>query len=129
MAKAPLHTAVETPTYLVALRKTGLSGADRDAVLDEVMANPAGGDLIKASGGVRKVRIGKEETGKSGGYRALTYFMDERSPVFLLFVIDKTDVDNISDAQAGQLKKIAKAIKNEIDETVLLYMGRNHGDA
>lgn len=116
MAMPPLHTAVETPTYLAALKKAGLSQADRDAVLDEVMSNPVGGDLIKGSGGVRKVRISKEETGKSGGYRALTYFMDERSPVFLLFLIDKSDVDNISDAQANQLKKIAKAIKNERDK-------------
>jgi hypothetical protein len=80
------------------------------------MSKPSAGDLIKGSGGIRKVRIGREATGKSGGYRALTYFMDASSPVFLLYVIDKRDADNISDAQANQLRKIAKAIKDERDQ-------------
>ncbi len=116
MAEPPLHTAVETPTYLAALKKAGLGEADRNAVLDEFMSKPSAGDLIKGSGGVRKVRIGKEATGKSGGYRALTYFMDASSPVFLLYLIDKRDADNISDAQTNQLRKIAKAIKDERDQ-------------
>ena len=113
MARPPLHTAVETPTYLSAAKKARLTQADLDAVLDEVMADPGAGDLIVKSGGVRKVRIGKEETGKSGGYRALTYFMDRDAPVFLLWVIDKSKADNISDAQAAELRKITKAIKHE----------------
>jgi hypothetical protein len=56
VADAPLHTAVETPSYEAAARKAGLSQADRDAVLDTVMRDPAAGDLIRGSGGVRKVR-------------------------------------------------------------------------
>lgn len=111
-----LHTAVETPSYLAAMKKAGLDQADRDAVLDEVMSNPSGGDIIKKTGGVRKVRVGKQDTGKSGGFRVLAYFMDRDAPVFLLFVINKTAANNISDAQAEILKNLAKAIKNERDK-------------
>lgn len=39
--------------------------------------------------------------------------MDADAPAYLLFVIGKTAVDTISDAQAKQLKVIAKAIKDE----------------
>lgn len=80
------------------------------------MSNPSGGDIIKKTGGVRKVRIGKQDGGKSGGYRALAYFMDMDAPVFLLFVIDKSVADSISDAQAKILKTLAKAITNERNE-------------
>ena len=108
-----LHPAVETPTYLAAARRVGLTDAERDAVLDRVMSDPASGDLIRRSGGIRKVRVAKEDTGKSGGYRVLTYFMDRDAPVFLLSVIDKSEVDGITDAQAARLRTIAKAIKDQ----------------
>lgn len=77
------------------------------------MTDPAAGDLIRGSGGIRKVRVGKEDTGKSGGYRALTFYMDAEAPVFLLYVINKSDADTISDAQIKALRQIGKAIKNE----------------
>ena len=114
----PLHTAVETPTYLAAAKKAGLTKGDRDAVLDQVMTFPDAGDLIRGAGGMRKVRVGKEDTGKSGGYRALTYYMDREAPVFLLFVINKTDAENITDAQSKALKQIAKAIRDERGMTI-----------
>jgi hypothetical protein len=39
--------------------------------------------------------------------------MDMEAPVFLLFIIDKCDADNLSDEQINKLKKVAKAIKDE----------------
>ncbi|WP_375403893.1 type II toxin-antitoxin system RelE/ParE family toxin [uncultured Sphingomonas sp.] len=109
----PLHTAVETPTYLAAVKRIGLFDAERQSVLDHVMSDPASGDLIRRSGGVRKVRIAKDDTGKSGGYRVSTYFVDRDAPVFLLLIIDKSEVDSITDAQASQLRTIAKAVKEQ----------------
>ena len=113
MVDAPLHTVVETPTYLAAVRKVGLSPAERDAVLDQVMRDPSAGDLIRNSGGVRKVRVARDDGGKSGGYRVLSYFMDMDAPVFLLFVIDKTSIDNITAKQTTILRAMAKQIKAE----------------
>ena len=39
--------------------------------------------------------------------------MDMDAPVFLLFVIDKSEADNITDEQAKILRRIAKQIKDE----------------
>ena len=110
-----MHTAVETPTYVLSAKRADLSEAERDTVLDQLMADPASGDLIRESGGVRKVRIGKDDSGKSGGYRVLTYFMDDRSPVFLLLVIDKVEADNITAKQKKRLWDLAKTIKQTRD--------------
>lgn len=113
MTKPPLHTVVETPTFVRAARRIGISKEELDALLDLLMSAPAHGELIVGGGGVRKIRVGKENTGKSGGYRVLTFYMDEDAPTYLLAIIDKTDVDNISADQKKQLRALAKAIKDE----------------
>ena len=64
---------------------------------------------------VRKLLFAKKETSKSGRYRVLTFYMDDASPVYLLAVIDKTEVDNIGGAQKKQLRAMAKAMKDEQD--------------
>jgi hypothetical protein len=113
VSKPPLHTIVETPTFVRAARRVGLGKAEHDALLDMLMAEPASGELIVGGGGVRKVRLAKDETGKSGGYRVLTFYMGENAPAYLLAIIDKTEIDNISADQKKQLRALAKAIKDE----------------
>jgi hypothetical protein len=39
-----------------------------------LLQKPDAGDLVRGSGGVRKVRWAKEEKGKSGGIRAIYYW-------------------------------------------------------
>ena len=51
--KPPLHTAVETPAFGRAAQRVGLSEHEHDALLDALMSDPAGGELIVGSGGVR----------------------------------------------------------------------------
>lgn len=77
------------------------------------MTEPASGEMIVGGGGVRKLRLAKDDTGKSGGYRVLTFDMDQGSPVYLRAIIDKTDLANIDAAQKKQLRDLAKAIKDE----------------
>lgn len=59
-----MHTVVETPTYLAAAKKAGVSDAGRDIIIAHVAANPEDGDIIEGGGGVRKVRIARENAGK-----------------------------------------------------------------
>lgn len=116
MTKPPLHTAVETPTFRKGAKRVGISRGEHDALLDAVMAEPASGELIVGGGGVRKMRLGKDDTGKSGGYRVLTFYGDDDAPAYLLAIIDKSEVETISADQKKQLKALAKAIKDERKE-------------
>lgn len=99
----PMHTVVETPEYLRAAKKAGMTEAERDAAVSVIAANPEAGDLIEGSGGARKVRIARQGKGKSGGYRVITYYLDEGVPVFLLTVISK---GQRADLTAGQKKQV-----------------------
>ena len=52
-----------------------LSEGDYTAFQQFLMEQPEAGDLVKGSGGVRKVRWARAGAGKSGGVRILFHFI------------------------------------------------------
>lgn len=106
-----MHTVVETPTYLAAAKKAGVSDAERDIIIAHVAANPEDGDIIEGGGGVRKVRIARENAGKRGSYRVVTYYMTDDQPVFLITMLSKGKAENLAAEQKKAAKFAAKDIK------------------
>lgn len=49
-----MHTVVETPEYLKASAKAGMTDNERAAAVEAVALNPTAGDLIAGGGGIRK---------------------------------------------------------------------------
>ena len=90
-----------------------MSDDERDDVVLFVSANPEAGDLLAGGGGIRKARIPGRGKGKSGGYRVVTYYMDEDEPVFLLTVISKGQQANLTAQQKQALKGSAKDEKKK----------------
>jgi hypothetical protein len=105
-----MQTVVETPSYLSAAKACGMTDAEMKAAVDMIAANPTAGDLIVGSGGCRKVRIAGKGRGKSGGYRVITYFYNETAPVFLLWVLSKGSVANLTKEQVNNLAKATAII-------------------
>ncbi len=108
-----MHTVVETPTFLASAAKVGMTNEERERAVSMIAANPTAGDMISGGGGVRKVRIPKAGSGKSGGYRILTYYLCDNEPVFLLSVLNKSKQSNFSAAQKLRIKAAAKEIRDE----------------
>lgn len=69
---------------------------------------PDAGDLIRGSGGVRKVRWSRAGGGKSGGVRVCYYAQTKAGLIFMLVIYAKSVRDSI----AGP---ILKAIKEEME--------------
>jgi hypothetical protein len=111
--KAPTHTTVETKAFTTQLAKLGVSDSERGAIYDAYAANPNYGAVEPGTGGLRKGRIAKDETGKSGGYRVFSFFADERNPVFLLWIIDKSRDAALTDEQKAAFKKAITELKKE----------------
>src|SRR3546814_6398748 len=84
-----VQTVVETPEYLAAAKRAGMTDAERESAVNFIAANPDAGEIVPGTGGCRKVRVAKEGQGKSGGYRLITYYGSSNQPVFLLTVISK----------------------------------------
>jgi mRNA-degrading endonuclease RelE of RelBE toxin-antitoxin system len=78
------------------------------ALQQALIASPEAGDLIKGSGGVRKLRWGLAGRGKRGGIRVIYYLRSRQGEVWMLTLYAKNVAENIP---AHVLKKI----KDEID--------------
>ena len=68
---------------------------------------PDAGDVIRGSGGVRKVRWASGGKGKSGGVRVIYYWLKADDQIFLLTLYGKSEKENLS---AAELKRIVKLI-------------------
>lgn len=71
-------------------------------------ANPDAGDVVRGSGGVRKVRWSRRGTGKSGGVRVLYFARTEAGEIWLLLIYSKSAIDTIPG-------NILKALKEEME--------------
>ena len=75
-----------------------------------LMQKPDAGDLVRGSGGVRKVRWAPDGRGKSGGVRVIYYWKKPNHEIWLLTIYSKSERSTIS---GHILKKIAEAIDHE----------------
>lgn len=71
---------------------------------------PDSGDVVRGSGGVRKVRWAPEGKGKSGGVRVIYYWKKSDHEIWMLTMYSKSEQASIP---GHILKKIAEAIENE----------------
>ena len=77
-------------------------------------SHPEAGDLIPATGGLRKLRFGdtRRGKGKRGGLRVIYYWWDTGSQFWLFTVYDKDEMVDLTPLQRKRLKEM---IKKELD--------------
>jgi hypothetical protein len=114
MPSAPTHSIIETRAFTARVRELGVSADELAAIYDLYATNPGYGAVIRNTGGLRKGRAAKADSGKSGGYRVFSFFADRRSPVFLLWMIDKSDDDTLTDAQENVFRTLTARLKKEL---------------
>jgi len=68
--------------------------------------NPDAGDLIKGTGGLRKIRMALPGRGKSGGARVIYYYVQNAAQIRLLLAYEKSEQDDLTDEQRKALRKI-----------------------
>jgi len=101
---------IETSIFTRQIRQ--LISDDHLRVLqDWLAATPAAGNLIKGSGGCRKLRWNTAATGKRGGIRVIYYWMKKYDQVLLLPAYAKSKTDDLSQAQ---IKKLGEIVRLEI---------------
>jgi hypothetical protein len=77
--------------------------------LQEALVNrPDLGNIIRGSGGLRKVRWKLESTGKSGGVRVIYYWVVDDSHIRMLYVYPKGKQENLTSEQLNVLKTIVE---------------------
>ncbi len=106
-------TVVETAQFIKKAKHI-MTQAEKDDLIDTIAKNPKAGEVIPKTGGVRKLRVAKEGQGKSGSFRSIHYYYDDKNPVFLFTVFGKNEKANLTDAEKNALYKIVQKMKKEM---------------
>jgi hypothetical protein len=75
---------------------------------EALLRRPAQGDLIKGSGGIRKLRWADETRGKRGGLRVIYYWHVARELFLMLYIYSKTEQKDLTAVQIASLAKVVR---------------------
>jgi hypothetical protein len=103
-------TIVETPTFS-RLWPHYWTEEERGEFAAWLAEYPESGDVVRKSGGVRKVRWTRAGSGKSGGVRVVYFNRLANGEVWLLFMYAKAEPDSI----AGE---VLREMKDEIEKAI-----------
>jgi hypothetical protein len=99
-------------TSVFARQADALIGDDeKQALLDLLVDRPDAGDLIKGSGGLRKLRWAADGRGKSGGIRVI-YYWCAGELIYLLLAYPKKKQDDLTPAQLKALREVVREEKD-----------------
>ena len=90
-----------------------LSGAEYQALQNDLLENPKAGDVIQGTGGLRKIRVAAKGKGKRGGARVIYYYLESVKRFYLLTIYAKNEVSDLTSAEKKALKRFVEGWKNE----------------
>ena len=102
-----LETHVFTRQVLEAMDDESYRGLQ-----SHLAAHPESGDLIRGSGGLRKIRWSGAGRGKQGGTRTI-YYWDSGDMILMLFLYKKNERSDLTSEQLSVLRKIVGEFKDE----------------
>jgi hypothetical protein len=74
-----------------------------------IAQNPAAGDVVPQSGGIRKVRWARSGTGKSAGVRVIYFSRSATGQLVLLTLYAKSKTDNLTDPQLKEIRRVLES--------------------
>ncbi len=85
------------------------------AIQADLIENPVRWPIIRGTHGARKGRIAdpEENRGKSGSYRYLYLFLPHVQRIYLLFLFEKKEQDNLSPEQVKRIAQWCDLIREE----------------
>ena len=105
-----LITVAETPLFLRQAEKIW-SRRERNEFVGYIAGHPEAGDVIPGTGGLRKVRWGREGAGKRGGARVIYFFHDTDRPLYLLMIYAKARKEDLSAEEKRTVRQLAAMLK------------------
>jgi hypothetical protein len=103
---------IETPIF-TRIITASMSDDEYRELQEALVIRPNSGDLIKKSGGLRKVRWKLQGRGKSGGIRVIYYWMVSNEQIYMLYAYPKGKQENLTPQQLATLKSIVERWSDE----------------
>jgi len=76
----------------------------------ELVFNPAAGDIIKHSGGLRKIRWRSASKGRRGGLRVIYYWFVSEDQIYMLLAYGKNEKDDLTAAELKILRQLVEGM-------------------
>jgi len=100
---------IETSTFTRQVTQL-LSDEEYRQMQNSLMEDPGRGDLIKGSGGIRKLRHAVQGRGKRGGVRAIYYWLKDDGRIYMLVIYPKSTKDDLSHQELAILRELVKEL-------------------
>jgi len=94
---------VRTRRYTKDLKRLRATAEEAGAVELSIMADPMAGDVIVGLKGVRKLRFGLRNKGKSGGGRAIYFLMVSDDIAVMILAFAKNEQSDLTPAQRREI--------------------------
>ncbi len=109
------RTFIMTKEFDKNWKAMNLTDADLKALQEDLIINPARGDLMQGTGGLRKLRIAFEGKGKSGSGRVCYVDFAVFDKIYLITAYPKSEKDNLSKSErnaiANMIAQLEKSLK------------------
>ncbi len=109
-----IRTFIELPLFSKRWAEIGLGEAELLALQIMLLKDPQSGPIMEGTGGIRKVRFPLENRGKSGGVRVCYADFEEYEVTYLITAFTKKEQENLTKEEKNVLKKLVKALKDEV---------------
>ena len=94
-------------------RSDYLSDEEYRELQNELLSNSKKGDVIQATGGLRKIRAASKNKGKRGGARVIYFYLPSFKRFYLLTIYAKNEVTDLTPQEKKQLKLFVEEWVNE----------------
>ncbi|MCW2487973.1 toxin [Candidatus Symbiopectobacterium sp. NZEC127] len=83
-----------------------------------LLEDPLCGDVLKHTGGLRKIRFKDERRnkGKRGGLRVVYYWWSDEGVFYLFTLFDKDEMSDLTKPQLEMLSRVLEQIKKRTDK-------------
>ena len=102
------RTFIEVPQFTKKWKELGLSDESLRELQNILLKNPKAGDTIQGTGGLRKIRIPLENTGKRSGGRVLYVDIELKETIYFVNVYTKNEKDDLTEDEKKAFKAVIK---------------------
>ena len=90
----------------------GFDDNDLKSLQEELTINPEKGEMMRGTGGLRKIRVAFEGRGKSGSARACYVDFAVYEKIYMISAYTKNDKDNLTKEERNEIKRLIEVLKN-----------------
>ncbi len=107
---------IELPLFRSRWKDLGLTDDDLRRLQIELLADPKVGDVVRGTGGVRKMRFAFEHQGKSGGIRIIYVDFEVYEKIYLLMAYTKNEKENLTKEECNETKILISILEKQLKD-------------